>query len=275
MTEGNTAPMRRPEFRVGSVLNRSVSIWGKNLVPFTLLAVIFQSPVLIYAHVKLSELALWTREDVDQYEAVTTWGQQLFGFILAGAVAYGVFRQLQGERAGFGKCLATGLSRFFSIVLVGILATLCMFLPFFVIMFFVGALLIQSAGWGGVVIAAAIGLFFLGLIATTLWVAVPVAVVERPGIVASLRRSAELTRGARLRIFGVMIVIFLFLFAWGILVGLISAGSEVDEVTSQWIQIGISLLFSTLYAVASAVAYHDLRTSKEGIGIAELIRVFE
>ena len=65
MTEGSRArkySFQRPEFRVGSVLNRSISIWFKNLVPFTLLAIIFQSPVLIYAYVKMAEIP-WSKAD--------------------------------------------------------------------------------------------------------------------------------------------------------------------------------------------------------------------
>ena len=45
------------------------------------------------------------------------------------------------------------------------------------------------------------------IIYTVLWLVVPVAVVERPGIVASLRRSSMLTKGYRWQIFGMVLIL--------------------------------------------------------------------
>ena len=47
------------------------------------------------------------------------------------------------------------------------------------------------------------------IVMTMFWVAIPAAVVERPGVIASLKRSAELTTGNRWRVFGIYAVITL------------------------------------------------------------------
>jgi hypothetical protein len=97
-------------------------------------------------------------------------------------------------------------------------------------------------------------------------------VVERPGPVASLKRSVELTKGNRWRILGIIVlliaisigitiisVIFMFLgpVIGGIVQGLLNAALGV---------------FS---AVLIAVGYYRLRAAKEGVDIADIAKVFD
>ena len=75
-----------------------------------------------------------------------------------------------------------------------------------------------------------------GLVLSTIWwVAIPVAVVERPGTVASLRRSSELTKGVRWRIFGLFVAYLLVLFGGLSLVGIVLFALIDDIVLADWL----------------------------------------
>jgi hypothetical protein len=86
----------------------------------------------------------------------------------------------------------------------------------------------------------------------------PVAAVERPGAWASLRRSADLTRGARGTVFAVsaltlaLVLVPFFLPRAG------------------WLGDLAAILATGYGAVACAVGYHDLRAMRE----ADVVEVF-
>ena len=111
-----------------------------------------------------------------------------------------------------------------------------------------------------------------GLYLATRWLAVlPVAVIERPGVLASFRRSAQLVRGRGWDVFAFVLLGFLLLiavqiavlFAGGLLVSLLTAVFPGFE------QTGGPLLLVTLAHTASLVltallpvaAYHRLLVS--------------
>jgi heme/copper-type cytochrome/quinol oxidase subunit 3 len=114
-----------------------------------------------------------------------------------------------------------------------------------------------------------------GLMLFTMWfVGTPVCVVEQQGPWASLRRSAELTKGHRWKIFGLMLALYLV------------SGAVSPVIEAAFPAIGgpvltaiASLLWNAVwgafYAIAVVVAYHDLRVAKEGIDIEQIAAVFD
>jgi hypothetical protein len=106
----------------------------------------------------------------------------------------------------------------------------------------------------------------------SLWVAIPVAVVERPGPVASLQRSFALTAGNRWKILGI------FLLVAAIIVGIVIV-MVIFAFISQTIAMILSLLlYAGLFifgAVLSAVGYYRLRVAKEGADIGDIAKVFD
>ncbi len=104
------------------------------------------------------------------------------------------------------------------------------------------------------------------------WVAVPTAVVERTGVIESLRRSARLTSGHRWRVFGIFLIVF------GIQSGLERVANLLlgdMEILDYLISFAISVAATAFYAVVCAVCYHDLRVLVDGVDIDEIARVFE
>ncbi len=110
---------------------------------------------------------------------------------------------------------------------------------------------------------------------TMLWVVIPAAVIERPGVIDSLSRSAELTKGYRWQIFGIIVILTVvtlvaaFAIAFAIIVS--DAGPTILVLGN----LIITAFFTALGAVISAVGYHDLRVVKEGVGIEEIAAVFD
>jgi hypothetical protein len=238
---------RGRSFSVGGVLEKSFPIWFKNLVPFAILSLVVYSPLIVYTYV--AHASEMDHAAAVRYNLISTFGGHLLNLITGGALLYGVFQQLRGQPAGIGTCLAVGLSRMLAVLVVGIL---------------VGVLVLL-----GLCLFVVPGVF----LALMYWVAVPVAVVEKPGVFAALTRSAQLTKGERGNIFLIQLVLQAIGLGIGIVVGI--ALASADEATSAWVMLAVTIVLGSLGATMNAVGYHDLRVAKDGVGVEELVRVFE
>jgi hypothetical protein len=243
------------EFGVGRVLGMGFKIWARNLIPFTVLAVLIYSPMVIWS-------AMLASNPLAHIDSLLHWDLYLGLFSFASNVAiaavltYGVVMELQGSHASMGACVAKGISRLLPVIGVVLLSTLA-------------------------IVAGMIALVVPGIIISLmLYVATPVAVIEKTGVVASMKRSRELT-------FGHKGSIFVIVFVLGIL------GYVVRQVETQtlvphdpakalaalpmliYVELGTVIVLGALGAVMSAVAYYFLRLSKEGTSAQELASVFE
>ena len=242
------------DFSIGSILGRSFSIFGKNIVSFILLGVLLNIPSLYFVHEQIGLL-----ESLDASGGTNPILQRLItmftGQLLVGTLTYGTVMELRGMHASVGKCVQVGLVRALPAMLVALLVGIAVG---------VGTLLLVVPGI---------------IVYTILYVAIPVAIIERPGIMASLSRSSELTRGYRGKIFGlaviltgsvmILIVIFVLKFDGMIADDLDSYGTFMYALT------GLSIFMAIISAVVASVVYHDLRAIKDGVNIDELAAVFE
>ena len=241
------------EFSIGSILGRSFSIFGKNIVSFLLLGVLLHLPSIYIVYDLLAQIdsGSWNGEGSILPRLIGLFSGQL----LAATLIYGTVMELRGMHAGVGKCIQVGLARALPVLLTAIVAGLAIG---------VGFILLIVPGI---------------IVMTILYVAIPVAVVERPGIMASLSRSSDLTRGYRMRIFG---LVFVVMGTAGVISYLISkkvATAIIDDPSSigtyLYASTGVEIVIAILGAVISAVVYHDLRAIKDGVNIDELAAVFE
>jgi hypothetical protein len=167
--------------------------------------------------------------------------------------------ELQGQRASLGACITMGLRRFFPALGVGVLAGLCI----------------------GV---ATIALIIPGIIVyCMLYVAMPASVVERPGVGGALSRSSELTRGHRMQIFGLILVLLLISFGLSMMVTMVltvatgsGRGAALERLSwTLYLQLAEQMLTGSLAATMTGVAYYYLRAEKEGTSATELAAVFD
>lgn len=97
-----------------------------------------------------------------------------------------------------------------------------------------------------------------GLILMTIWaVAVPVVVLERPGVFASLSRSRGLVRGNGPRVFAVLLVLVVFVLVAGNVLDRLAM--SLGTATGIVVTVIVGVLSAPLSALAASVLYFDLR----------------
>jgi len=257
-----------PTFSIGQVINRTFGAIGRNALTFYLLSLIAVAPLLV--------MQIPTRAAALNASAGSTAGMSLqfsnprfalmfavsmlvyivFGFVLQATLVYGTVADLNGRRAPFGTCLSTGLGVFFPMVGIGILVALGV--------------------WLGLIL-----LIVPGIMLAMRWiVAAPVRVIEGPGILKAMGRSAELTRGHRWPIFGLVIIFLLADMAVQAVAGAITgaAATTTDGAAVSVVSLVVTWLVGALVAMFTAVGvastYYELRSIKEGIGPEHLAAVF-
>jgi hypothetical protein len=247
------AAFAESDFRVGRVLNRTTSVLSRNFLPFFVVTAVAHLPTLLIFKSSLSAGTATTPREIIGNLVVLLVGIALtvvFGMLSQAIVLYGAFQDMRGRQVSLGESLQVGLRRFLPIIGLAVLMTLL----------------------GGL---AALALVVPAFIVMTMWyVATPVCVVERLGPWRSMRRSRELTKGHRWKVFG-------------LLVALIAAGAIASStISAAFNAIGgtpLALIGDVLWngawgafnAIAVVVTYHDLRAAKEGIDIDQIAAVFD
>jgi hypothetical protein len=120
-----------------------------------------------------------------------------------------------------------------------------------------------------------------GIILLMMWaVAVPALVVERQGIFQSFSRSAELTKGARWKIFGLCLLLLVIYWLLSAVIGLVglgmyspanAAGFTVTNIIGSMV---VGTIFNMLWGTIQPSLYVELRQWKEGGSVENLAEVF-
>jgi len=249
MTHTSVAAARFAEsdFRVGHVLSRSVSVLFRRFPTFFIVTVVAFSPMVLLNRASASAAT-------DPIQSVIMVG---LGFVLlmvlsmlsSAVILHAAFQDMRGRPVRLLESLRVGLRRFLPLILLGIIGAVLMVLGFML-------------------------LIVPGLILYTMWfVAVAACVVERLGPWTSLRRSRQLTKGYRWRIFGLVLVLLLLSVISPLLELALSAiGGETLALVGNLIWAAIASAFS---AVVIALTYYDLRVAKEGTDIEQIAAVFD
>jgi hypothetical protein len=162
---------------------------------------------------------------------------------------FGAFQRLRGQPLRVGDALQRAFARFFPLVGLGIL-------------------------WSLAIMIGMMLLFVPGVILLCMWaVVVPACIVEGLGPTASLSRSANLTKGYRWKIFGLLVLLTV----------INAVGSKIVEVILGLVGDWLSSVGSLIWFVAWTaywncvliMAYHDLRVAKEGIDSEQIASIFD
>ena len=246
------------QFEVGKVLSRAIQITLSKFVPLVTIALMIYGPVIVL-------MALVTAGGGTETVAIapgqemtiprTNFAAQGFvtilailaQFIVTAALTYAVFQSLRRREIQVSDSIKEGFKRALPVLAVSILVGLCIGL---------GAMLFVVPGL---------------ILMCVLYVAVPAVVVERPGVIGAMSRSAELTKGNRWSIF-VLVLVFMGL---GLLIQLLFGSLALSGFIGMIIVQLITMVLSLFGSVSQVVAYHDLRTAKEGISTDEIAAVFD
>lgn len=272
---------RAEQLSAFTVLGEAFSLLARNLVGFTLIAVVAMLPAIIFSLHTTSEILAFEIEtggvpvESDVRNLLFLVGlNALFSFvcmpIATAGVTYGVGREMRKEPTTVIDCVQAGVRVLIPVigvtlvqsVLVGVVGVVVMVAATAALMGVLSEL--PCLGVTGLFVPVFLILTFAGAFAVT----IPATVEERPGVFGALKTSWQLTQGARLTIaffycfLGVIaMAIFLLLSILGGMVGPESAG-----LGAQLAQI----IVTALNAAGAAVFYFRLRSAAEGVPIAQL-----
>ncbi|MEJ6393563.1 hypothetical protein V8J82_09875 [Gymnodinialimonas sp. 2305UL16-5] len=246
---------------VGAIISESFSILSKNFVAVVILAAI---PTFI--------------------------GLAVSGVLLGWSVALGTAdpEQTLDAFAGPGIGITFGLSMIVQFAIYGLIVALLVQLaynaklgrPISVGEYFGPALssaLPIAILFIAISILASIGLVFLiipGLwIYAVFFVTAPAVAIERVGF-GGMGRSAELTKGYRWPIVGLFLVIAIFFIVLGFITQFLAAAIG-GIVVALIITVFVNSIAYGISGIATALAYARLREIKEGVGVDDIVNVFE
>jgi hypothetical protein len=131
----------------------------------------------------------------------------------------------------------------------------------------IGPLVGISVLMGLGLLAGLIAFVVPAFILLTLWsVVAPVRVVERTEVIATFRRSRELTRGSRWRVFGLIVVY--------IVISAVVQGT-LENLGGPFVAVVASGLMGMLAAIGTAALYMELRRLKDGVAPESLASIFD
>jgi|SRR5215813_3500998 len=250
MTDMPIPPVRfaEGEFRIGRVLRVTFSVLSRHFPQFVAVTTVAYVPSLL-----VMQAMVTAESSQGATVALALLGALValvFNMLSQAIVLHGAFQHIRRRPVSLTDSVRVGFNRALAVVALAIIEAF-------------------------LVVITVLALVFPALILLTMWaVTVPVCVVEQRGPVESLGRSSELTRGHRWKIFGLLVPIF----AVDLLVSPLmdemftaAGGSTLMLVgTLAW-----NGVWGAFYAIAIAVAYHDLRVAKEGVDIEQITAVFD
>lgn len=234
-------------FSFGRVFGQGLSIYGRNFLPYTLLSLLIYAPVIVWVLLMIEGIVSYSTGSLIVTGILTVVGQCL----VTGILFFTTTEVLRGHKANVGRGFAVALRRLPSILAVALLSAI-------------------GAGVGAL-------LFIIpGLIVLTmLWVAIPVTVVEKRGPIESLSRSWELVTGNGWSVFGAIIIFWVLENAPElILKGRFEAGT-IEPMVYFLVPVVIGVFVAAANATVTAVGYHELRISKEGVDTEEIASAFD
>jgi uncharacterized membrane protein len=243
----SAAAFAQGDFRVGHVISRSFALLFRHFLMFFLITLVAFSPLLLLR--QGSEAAA-----TDPAQALITLG---IGFVLlmvlsmfsSAIILHGTFQDMRNRPINLLESLKVAFRRLLPLLALGLIESVLLIL--------------------GLIL-----LIVPGLILYTMWlVAVAACVVERTGPWRSLRRSQQLTKGHRWKIFGLFLLLLVLSLVNPLLQLVLNAtaGATAAAIGNAiWTAIG-----SAFSSVVIAVAYYDLRVAKEGIDIEQIASVFD
>lgn len=243
------------KLELGPVIRETFGVLGRNFTSFAVLALILVGvPSLILGYLQLQQAQSGALVPFSPLGLAAGLIGISTSAVLQGALIYGTVHDLNGRRAVVSDVLSTGLRSFLPLIGLAILSTL-------------------GIGLGFILLVVP------GFMLLCAWiVATPALVAEKRDVFSCFGRSAELTRGNRWRIFGLLVLYGIVTMVVGLVIaGLMGAallGGGSVAVLTLVVQVISNTLISLVGATGVAVLYVELRRAREGLGAESLAEVF-
>jgi len=260
MASATVAGMADDGFRVGNVLNRAGAVFSQIWVPCSLIYVVISLPTVVIGLANSQRGALIGIAGGHSTDGISPMSlgvmflgggllSLLFAVFSKAAVVNASNAAAAGRGAQLGASINAGMGRFFPLLGSWICAGLLIMLA---------SLLFMVPGI----------ILWLSFFAIT-----PICVLEGLGPFATLRRSRELTKGLRWRLFGLLLVLMVL----GLIVAALSYAAKLagSAYAAAAVQLGANALVGVFTTVVSVVAYQDMLAVKEGVGGERIASVFD
>ena len=249
---------------IGAVIGETFSVIGRKFVDLVVLGLVFVGvPTLLIA--LFSSQMLERTLEGGTFEVNFSFGYflasllySLFPFMLQAAVVHTTVTSLNRGSSDTGEAIGTALRALLPLFIVSILMSIGLTIGFLL-------------------------LIIPGLILLTVWaVVVPALVIDKAGIFGSFGRSADLTRGSRWQIFGLILIGYVILFILGAVLGLLSIGvgaagvmaSGGISMPAMLMSVVVDTALAIVGAVGVSVLYVHLRELKDGTRVDHIGDVF-
>jgi hypothetical protein len=262
MTEPPVHALTQSEFRITRIFSRAWTLASTNLWTFFIVTAISELPVRAYFR--------WGSA-VGEFLVGTTMRAivMFLGFVLVllgqAVLVHIGFRTLRGQAAGLREALQEASARFSPIL--GLSLIMCL-----LIFGMLGMIVLWALDLGPGLVAI-VFMVVAGIPFVRWSLALPACVVEGLGLVDSLGRSAELTRGHRWKIFGIVILVLIPLPAATAILG--AAMSFLGPDLRYLGRYVLGVLWITGFTSVLTVIYHELRVANEGIDSGQIASVFD
>jgi len=241
-------------FRIGRVFNESFAVIGRNLLLCLGLGAAFHALPRFAAwlwYVKSGACQQSFQAFVIQHPLISILAAPLYlvlTVVLQTSLIRATIVDLRGEKPGFSDCFGFALALLFPILGLSLLATT------------------------GIMIGMVL-LIVPGILLTVRWaVAMPVLIQERGGILDSMSRSRDLTKGSRWALLGLWLILIVTSAVLSVVINRVAIPLNVTfGLLADAIVRATVLVFSS---VANAVSYAELRRIKEGTSVDELAKIF-
>jgi hypothetical protein len=273
------------DFRVGRVLSQSTSVFQRNLPVLLIIGTVAYLPLQLFS-VWFADsgvgrpirIGAVSAGQVGLFLVLFVFVTIVFSMLSQAIILHVAFQNIRNLSANIVESLKLGLRRFFPLLLLGICMGILMMLVVMVLGMAVGATALYL-GYSMSAVLASIAAVLLGLAAVailyTMWfVAVAACVVDRRWPFSALRRSAQLTKGFRWRIFGLLLLLVVTSIIVSLTIKLLL--SPLGSIPLTFLgSLAWSAIWGAFYAIVVAVSYHDLRVAKEGMDIEQIASVFD
>lgn len=241
------------EFRVFRAIGLAFKSWFRNFIPFTILIALLFAPSIAMIATSTPEHASSAEKAINSTMMYPYYVFALLSTLLAPMLTYRVIQELNGNKVSMLTSVKYGFRGILPALVAGVVYGILGFIP--------------------------LG-FIIQLVLMCIWfVAGPAAVGEKLGPLAALSRSAELTRGRRWGIFGIVLLMILagILMGVALVMPLMSRGSEsLGNLKTLAYQFVILMgLFQVFMSIVQAVSYALLRSDKDGMTHEQLASVFD
>jgi hypothetical protein len=264
------------EFQVGVVLSRSwgtlwkkpVAFLGMTLMSFVIPAII---TIIIVRSIASPEMMTPSGEwNIEAIVAILIGAISSYGICMVlfqGAITYAVFQLFMEGRASIRESLGRSFSRLVALFSLGSVSVLG-----FILLTLVTAIM---AGFLSPSLAFIVFIVLLLTLLSSWYVAAPVCVVERAGALASVGRSFELTKGYRLRIIGMLLLVFVLVVIFAAIALFIANVVLRGGFLGLLIKIFANIIPMAFGNVMATVTYYSLRVTKEGLFATSLADIFD